>query len=134
MPHPQKGSSLPIPLKAYHLKDGFGKSAIRLQYSSHLGEEALNPFVIEYFGEIDDEMGWNAEGLATIPWCIPTSPVHDLTERLALRFGEAVFNITKSKAEVDALLQAGIISDTGRKGTNGVLPSTSCVPYQSTLC
>lgn len=97
VPHPQKGPSLPIPLKAHHLKDGFGKSAIRLQYSSHLGEEALNPFVIEYFGEIDDEMGWNAEGLATIPWCIPTSPVYDLTERLAFRFGEAVFNITKVK-------------------------------------
>lgn len=122
VPHPQKGPSLPIPLKAYHVKDGFGKSALRLQYSRHLGETALNLFVIEYFGEIDDEMGWNAEGLTTIPWCIATSPVHDLTEQRGLRFGEAVFNTTKSKAEVDALLEAGIISDTRRKIQMGFYP------------
>jgi len=89
-------------------------------FSDHLGEERTRPHVIEFFGEYDDEMGWNVEGLATNYWQILTNPVHDERERERLKAGEAVFNTTKAKIEVDALIEAGIIKDTGKRITLGM--------------
>lgn len=111
--HPTNG--LDLGLKAYHQKDGFGCSGLRLMFSDHLGEERTRPQVVEFFGEYDPEMGWTEEGLTTIDWDILTSPVHDVYDRARLKVGEAVFNTSRNKVEVDALIEAGIITDTGKQ-------------------
>jgi hypothetical protein len=108
-------NNAPLPLKAFHQLDGFGKSSMVLMFSDHAGKDALKPYVIAYFGEINDENGWNAEGLTTIPWGIVTSPMHDLDDaRRILGPSEAVFNKSKFPEEIKALLDAGIITDTGK--------------------
>jgi hypothetical protein len=64
----------PVPLKCFHELDGFGKSGLSVYYSDHMGEEALRPHIIQLFGEVDDEMEWNAKGIQKIPWEIVTKP------------------------------------------------------------
>ncbi len=116
--HPENG--LDLGLKAYHQKDGFGCSGLRLMFSDHLGEERTRPHVIEFFGEYNDEMGWTVEGLTGMDWDILTNPVHGEGERASLRVGEAVFNTTRYKVEVDTLIKAGIIKDTGKRINMGM--------------
>ena len=110
IPHPENG--LELGLRAIHQKDGFGCSGLRLMFSDHLGEERTRPHVLEFFGKYDTE---TAEGFTTIDWEILTNPVYDVCERASLKTGEAVFNTTKAKVEVDALIKAGIIKDTGKR-------------------
>uniref|UniRef100_A0A7S2U8N3 MYND-type domain-containing protein n=1 Tax=Attheya septentrionalis TaxID=420275 RepID=A0A7S2U8N3_9STRA len=106
-------SSIPtVPLQAKHQLDGFGKSGISLWYSDHMGEEALHPHVMMYYGEVNDE---NRKDIIERPWAAVTNPVHDEKERRDLVHGEAAFNTEKYKSEIEALLKAGIITDTGKK-------------------
>ncbi len=110
--HPR--NRLDLGLKAYHQKDGFGCSGLVLMYSDHLGEERTRPHVIECFGEYNDAMGWNIEGLKNVCWGIVTSPVHGEVDRASLEPGEAVFNMTNAKVEVIQLMSMGIITWTGK--------------------
>mmetsp|Transcript_47397 Transcript_47397/g.55375 ORF Transcript_47397/g.55375 Transcript_47397/m.55375 type:complete len:205 (+) Transcript_47397:71-685(+) len=123
MPHPDSSRPRPdVPLRAVHKLDAFGKSGLQLFYSNHLGEEATKPSVLDYFGEEDDEMGWNANGLEEMMWVIVTRPVHDVQDRARLKMGEACFNISKSSQEVEALLRSGIIKETGKTLQIGMYP------------
>jgi hypothetical protein len=115
----------PVPLRATHELDGYGHSACGIYFSDHAGLEALNPWVVKFFGEEDPSMGWTAENLALngeLPWCVPTMPVGDDATRDRLGHGEACFNIKKFPKEYRALLNAGIVTDTGRTYQQGYYP------------
>ena len=97
----------PVPLRATHELDGYGHSACGIYFSDHAGLEALNPWVVKFFGEEDPSMGWTAENLALngeLPWCVPTMPVGDDATRDRLGPGEACCNIKKCPKEYRALL------------------------------
>lgn len=121
MSHPNP-SKPDLPLRAVHRLDAFGKSGLAIFYSNHLGEEDMKHHVIDHFGEVDNEMGWNANGLANTAWNIVTSPVHDDYDRANLKMGEACFNVSKMPQEVEALLSNGIITDSGKTVQIGMYP------------
>ena len=115
----------PVPLRATHEIDGYGQSACGIYFSDHAGLEALNPWVIKTFGQEDPAMGWTAESLACngdLPYCVPTMPVGDDATRSTLGLGEACFNIKKFPKEYRAMLDAGVVTDTGRTYQQGYYP------------
>ena len=93
IPHPNDSSKGPIKLKAYRRLDGFDKDGVALTYNDDVNEEPSIDMV----------------------WCLVTSPVHDDADRSSLKAGEAVFNMTKYRPEVEALIRHGIVKYTGRK-------------------
>jgi hypothetical protein len=112
-----------VPLRAIHQLDGFGCSGLSLYFSGHCGKQALHPAIMKMFGEEDDEMGWNSDGITKIPWAIVTSPVHDDEDReTQLLPNEACFNISKYPREHEALIEAGIITATGKTLQIGYYP------------
>ena len=121
IPHPTKPNVM-IPLRAFHQIDGFGSSGMRLMYSSHLGKEKTRPHINEFFGDDvpESEMKGAMKTFESIDWDIATNPVHDAVDRRMLNDGEAAFNVNKSQVEVDAMLKAGIIKDTGKRCQMGM--------------
>jgi hypothetical protein len=112
-----------IPLRTIHQLDGFGCSGLSLYFSGHCGKQALYPAILKIFGEEDDEMGWNSNGITKMPWAIVTSPVHDDEDReTQLLPNEACFNISKFPREHKALIEAGIITETGKELQIGMYP------------
>ena len=76
----------------------------------------------EFFGDDvpESEMKGAMKTFESIDWDIATNPVHDAVDRRMLNDGEAAFNVNKSQVEVDAMLKAGIIKDTGKRCQMGM--------------
>mmetsp|Transcript_36077 Transcript_36077/g.87209 ORF Transcript_36077/g.87209 Transcript_36077/m.87209 type:complete len:107 (+) Transcript_36077:1766-2086(+) len=87
-----------------------------------MGEDFSRPHVIDVFGEYDPEET-NGEALSSVGWSYATSPVHDEHDAASLKPGEAVFNIKKIRMSTyQAMIQAGIIKDTGKTMQIGMYP------------
>ena len=101
-----------IPLRAEHRLDGFGRSALLLCYSSHLGLDALRWHAEQALGDTSPEaLEFLANGDESPPWCIATLPVHDDAVGADMVPGEACFNLQKCGPEYEALKQAGIVTE-----------------------
>eukprot|EP00802_Teleaulax_amphioxeia_P014622 Tamp_14691.p1 GENE.Tamp_14691~~Tamp_14691.p1 ORF type:complete len:437 (-),score=70.80 Tamp_14691:298-1608(-) len=117
----------PVPLRATHQLDGCGQSGCVIYFSDHAGASALEPWVIKMFGEKDPSKGWTAKNLALnadLHWCIATSPtgMHPDHARDGPGLGEACFNTEKCPKEYEALVNAGIVTATGRTFQLGFYP------------
>jgi hypothetical protein len=105
IPYPnngEEGESLPpIKVKAYHQLDGYNRSGINLTYAESYPMNPMEPDGDQYPKDMT--------------WTYATTPIDDESGGRSLKYGEAVFNTTKHPVEVNALLEMGIIKDTGKK-------------------
>lgn len=107
------------PVRAVRRMDGYGGSGVTLLFSDHLGIEALIPYANLLFSYCcDDEQDtrekamWMGEG--NYPYeAHVTTPVDPNV--MKLKPEEACFNTEKYGDAVKALLQHGIITDTGKR-------------------
>eukprot|EP00986_Skeletonema_menzelii_P014692 scaffold10026_cov187-Skeletonema_menzelii.AAC.2 len=107
------------PVQAVRRMDGYGGSGMTILFSDHLGIEPLLPYADELFSYCcDDEQDkrekaiWMSEG--NYPYeAHVTTPVDPNV--MKLKPEEACFNTEKYGDVVNALLQHGIIEDTGKK-------------------
>jgi hypothetical protein len=124
-----------VPVRAVHCLDGHGNSGLTLLYSNHLGVERLVPLAKGMMQQIglpsdcqdedgdSDDATWPCErkALEMARWMgaghdayvnAVTSPVPP--EIMKLKPGEAAFNTEMHADAVNALLDHGIITDTGK--------------------
>ncbi|KAL7452510.1 hypothetical protein ACHAWC_004236 [Mediolabrus comicus] len=112
------------PVQAVRRMDGYGGSGMTLLFSDHLGIEPLLPYADELLA-CDNEQDkrekaiWMGEG--NFPYeAHVTTPVDPNV--MKLKPEEACFNTEKYGDAVNALLQHGIIEDTGKKIQIGYYP------------
>ncbi|KAL3794353.1 hypothetical protein ACHAW5_002942 [Stephanodiscus triporus] len=109
------------PVRAVRKMDGYGNSGVMLVWSGHLGAERLIRHARElYCNDKDDEnkvrdvveamIGGDPCFLYELHVTSPVSP-----EVMKLKPGEACFNTEKYPEAVRALLENGIITDTGKR-------------------
>ena len=115
-----------VPVRVYRKLDGFNNSGVALVLSDHLGLERLHPIAQLAFGADGDDPG-DLDRVARnlVDGCEMwqphvTSPVDPSIMRL--KPAEACFNTEKYPGEYKALLEAGVISDTGKRVRLGYYP------------
>lgn len=106
-----------VPLRALHSLDGFGKSALCLYYSNHLGDAVSIPVAVQILG------GFDPQDFEETMHCFMTSPIYDDVERELLKPGEACFNISKNLTEFNALVEQKIITPTDKTLQIGYYPT-----------
>eukprot|EP00976_Prorocentrum_cordatum_P087473 1186921-Prorocentrum_minimum.AAC.4 len=105
----------PLPLQAFNELDDFGRASVRLMFSDHAGQEMLHPYMRAYFGEKGDQREGNAELMLNMQWAVVSSSMKNSDDALRLLGpSEAVFDKERFSGEIEALLEEGIITDTGK--------------------
>lgn len=120
MPPPDESGLPEAPIRAVRKMDGYGNSGVMLPFSGHLGVDRLIPYARRLCCDEDDEdevrdaveamIGGDPSFLHEPHVTTPVSP-----EVIDLKPGEACFNIEKYPDAVRALLENGIITDTGKR-------------------
>lgn len=112
------------PVQAVRRMDAYGGSGVTILYSDHLGIEPLMPYADLLFccDDVEDtceKAQWMGEGNHPYEAHV-TSPVDPRV--MWLKPEEAAFNTEKYGDAVNALMQHGIITDTGKKVQIGLYP------------
>ena len=112
------------PVQAVRRMDGYGGSGMSLLFSDHLGIAPLIPYAKLLFccdteREAVENAKWMGEGNHPYEGHV-TTPVNP--QVMKLKPEEACFNTEKYGDAIAALLQHGIITDTGKKCQIGYYP------------
>eukprot|EP00581_Thalassiosira_minuscula_P005685 CAMPEP_0183740844 /NCGR_PEP_ID=MMETSP0737-20130205/60654_1 /TAXON_ID=385413 /ORGANISM="Thalassiosira miniscula, Strain CCMP1093" /LENGTH=156 /DNA_ID=CAMNT_0025975999 /DNA_START=138 /DNA_END=608 /DNA_ORIENTATION=+ len=112
-----------IPVRAVRRMDGYGGSGVTLMFSDHLGMERLIPHAkMRYACDYEFEALECARAMLEEPAeAHVTSPVDP--DVMRLKPAEAAFNTEKYPEAFQALLENGIITDTGKRVQIGLYPN-----------
>jgi hypothetical protein len=116
------GKRATVPLECSVALDGFGRPGIRLMFSDFLGLDVLIPALLT-MQVLDDEDVLDEEivrgAIAQVEYDIVTSPCYDEAARAKMGAKECVIVRTKHTKEYEAMIDFGLIQDTGKRAQLG---------------
>eukprot|EP00386_Alphamonas_edax_P012096 GDKI01037933.1.p1 GENE.GDKI01037933.1~~GDKI01037933.1.p1 ORF type:complete len:242 (-),score=49.14 GDKI01037933.1:320-1045(-) len=118
------------PLAAYPSANGYGLQGVAVLYSDHEGMDVLQPIAQEVWGADADDIAFNDNAV----YCMPGVPVAPERLRAAgIPLDCWVANTHKCPEVIQAMLDAGVIVDTGKRIDQGFYQDLPAVKFTAKI-